>query len=223
MILTLQSDFIIMARAKGISPRRMLWVHALRMSHPVADHERGAADGGAASAARSSPSSSSARRASATGSSFAVQQNDLLVDPGDRRHPRRRSSCSPTSSSTCSTPSSTRASASPGRSVNERHDDARRRSAAERCGDARAESAIAEPASAGCRRSALIFGVALARRCSCSSPCSPTTCRSSAAPSSGVDGRRQLRLRPRRATSGSAATASAATCSPAASTAPASR
>ena len=32
MILTLQSDFIMLARAKGISPRRVLWVHALRMS-----------------------------------------------------------------------------------------------------------------------------------------------------------------------------------------------
>ena len=32
MILTLQSDSILMARAKGISPNRVLWVHALRMS-----------------------------------------------------------------------------------------------------------------------------------------------------------------------------------------------
>lgn len=32
MILSLQSDSIIMARAKGISPKRVLWVHALRMS-----------------------------------------------------------------------------------------------------------------------------------------------------------------------------------------------
>ena len=32
MILALQSDAINMARAKGISPRRVLWVHALRMS-----------------------------------------------------------------------------------------------------------------------------------------------------------------------------------------------
>ena len=32
MILTLQSDSILMARSKGISPRRVLWVHALRMS-----------------------------------------------------------------------------------------------------------------------------------------------------------------------------------------------
>ena len=32
MILTLQSDSINMARSKGISPRRVLWVHALRMS-----------------------------------------------------------------------------------------------------------------------------------------------------------------------------------------------
>ena len=32
MILTLQSDAINMARSKGISPRRVLWVHALRMS-----------------------------------------------------------------------------------------------------------------------------------------------------------------------------------------------
>ena len=32
MVLTLQSDAINMARAKGISPRRVLWVHALRMS-----------------------------------------------------------------------------------------------------------------------------------------------------------------------------------------------
>lgn len=32
MILTLQSDFIMLARAKGMSPRRILWGHALRAS-----------------------------------------------------------------------------------------------------------------------------------------------------------------------------------------------
>ncbi len=32
MSLTLQSDFIMLAKAKGISPRRILWVHALRSS-----------------------------------------------------------------------------------------------------------------------------------------------------------------------------------------------
>jgi peptide/nickel transport system permease protein len=32
MILTLQGDSILMARSKGISPSRVLWVHALRMS-----------------------------------------------------------------------------------------------------------------------------------------------------------------------------------------------
>lgn len=32
MILALQSDSVIMARSKGISPRRVLWVHALRSS-----------------------------------------------------------------------------------------------------------------------------------------------------------------------------------------------
>lgn len=32
MILTLQSDFINLARAKGVSPSRVLWVHALRSS-----------------------------------------------------------------------------------------------------------------------------------------------------------------------------------------------
>jgi peptide/nickel transport system permease protein len=32
MIITLQSDSVMMARSKGISPRRVLWVHALRMS-----------------------------------------------------------------------------------------------------------------------------------------------------------------------------------------------
>ncbi|MBA3288582.1 MAG: ABC transporter permease [Acidimicrobiia bacterium] len=32
MILTLQSDAVMMARAKGISPQRVLWVHALRAS-----------------------------------------------------------------------------------------------------------------------------------------------------------------------------------------------
>lgn len=32
MITTLQSDFIMLARAKGMSPRRILWVHALRAS-----------------------------------------------------------------------------------------------------------------------------------------------------------------------------------------------
>mgnify|MGYP001818635136 CR=1 FL=1 len=32
MSLTLQSDFIMLAKAKGVSPRRVLWVHALRAS-----------------------------------------------------------------------------------------------------------------------------------------------------------------------------------------------
>jgi peptide/nickel transport system permease protein len=32
MALTLQSDFIMLARAKGMSPRRVLWRHALRSS-----------------------------------------------------------------------------------------------------------------------------------------------------------------------------------------------
>jgi len=32
MIVTLQSDYIMLARAKGMSPRRVLWVHALRGS-----------------------------------------------------------------------------------------------------------------------------------------------------------------------------------------------
>jgi peptide/nickel transport system permease protein len=32
MVLTLQSDFINLARAKGVSPSRVLWVHALRSS-----------------------------------------------------------------------------------------------------------------------------------------------------------------------------------------------
>lgn len=32
MVLTLQQDFITLASAKGVSPRRVLWVHALRNS-----------------------------------------------------------------------------------------------------------------------------------------------------------------------------------------------
>lgn len=32
LIMTLQSDFIMLARAKGVPPRRILWVHALRSS-----------------------------------------------------------------------------------------------------------------------------------------------------------------------------------------------
>ena len=32
MILALQSDAVLMARSKGISPQRILWVHALRAS-----------------------------------------------------------------------------------------------------------------------------------------------------------------------------------------------
>jgi peptide/nickel transport system permease protein len=32
MVMTLQSDFIMLARAKGLSPRRILWRHALRAS-----------------------------------------------------------------------------------------------------------------------------------------------------------------------------------------------
>jgi peptide/nickel transport system permease protein len=32
MVMTLQADFVTLASAKGVSPRRVLWVHALRNS-----------------------------------------------------------------------------------------------------------------------------------------------------------------------------------------------
>ena len=67
MILTLQSDAINMARSKGISPRRVLWVHALRMSilslMTSVALQMSALIGGT----RGRRSSSSGRRASASG------------------------------------------------------------------------------------------------------------------------------------------------------------
>jgi peptide/nickel transport system permease protein len=78
MIGTLQSDSLIMARAKGISPRRILWVHALRMSMlslmTSVALQMAALLGGAVIAEQFfGPKGLGDRLV------FAIQQNDLLV------------------------------------------------------------------------------------------------------------------------------------------------
>jgi len=78
MITALQSDSVIMARAKGISPRRVLWVHALRMSllslMTSVALQMAALLGGAVIAEQFfGPKGIGDRLV------FAIQQNDLLV------------------------------------------------------------------------------------------------------------------------------------------------
>jgi peptide/nickel transport system permease protein len=78
MISALQSDSVIMARAKGISPRRVLWVHALRMSllslMTSVALQMAALIGGAVIAEQFfGPKGIGDRLV------FAIQQNDLLV------------------------------------------------------------------------------------------------------------------------------------------------
>jgi peptide/nickel transport system permease protein len=78
MIITLQSDSVLMARAKGISPNRVLWVHALRMSilslMTSVALQMAALLGGAVIAEQFfGPKGIGDRLV------FAIQQNDLLV------------------------------------------------------------------------------------------------------------------------------------------------
>jgi peptide/nickel transport system permease protein len=78
MIISLQSDSVIMARAKGISPHRVLWVHALRMSilslMTSVALQMSALLGGAVIAEQFfGPKGLGDRLV------FAIQQNDLLV------------------------------------------------------------------------------------------------------------------------------------------------
>lgn len=78
MIIALQSDSVVMARAKGISPNRVLWVHALRMSvlslMTSVALQMAALIGGAVVAEQFfGPKGIGDRLV------FAVQQNDLLV------------------------------------------------------------------------------------------------------------------------------------------------
>jgi peptide/nickel transport system permease protein len=78
MISTLQSDSLTMARSKGISPRRILWVHALRMSMlslmTSVALQMAALLGGAVIAEQFfGPKGLGDRLV------FAIQQNDLLV------------------------------------------------------------------------------------------------------------------------------------------------
>ena len=78
MISALQSDSVLMARAKGISPQRVLWVHALRMSllslMTSVALQMAALLGGAVIAEQFfGPKGLGDRLV------FAIQQNDLLV------------------------------------------------------------------------------------------------------------------------------------------------
>lgn len=78
MITTLQSDFIMLARAKGMSPRRILWGHALRASilslvTSVALQLSGLVGGAVIAEQFFGPKGIGDRLV------FAVQQNDLLV------------------------------------------------------------------------------------------------------------------------------------------------
>ena len=79
MILTLQSDFIMLARAKGVSPGRVLWVHALRGVGAVADHERGAADVGADRRRGRSVETFFGPKGIGERLVFAIQGNDILI------------------------------------------------------------------------------------------------------------------------------------------------
>lgn len=78
MILALQSDSVVMARAKGISPRRVLWVHALRSSMlslmTSVALQMSALLGGAVVAEQFFGPKGIGDRLL-----FAIQQNDLLV------------------------------------------------------------------------------------------------------------------------------------------------
>ena len=78
MIIALQSDAIVMARSKGISPHRVLWVHALRMSilslMTSVALQMAALFGGAVVAEQFFGPKGIGDRLI-----FAVQQNDLLV------------------------------------------------------------------------------------------------------------------------------------------------
>ncbi len=78
MISTLQSDFIMLARAKGMSPKRILWGHALRASilslvTSVALQLSGLVGGAVIAEQFFGPKGIGDRLV------FAVQQNDLLV------------------------------------------------------------------------------------------------------------------------------------------------
>jgi peptide/nickel transport system permease protein len=78
MIISLQSDSVLMARSKGISPNRVLWVHALRMSilslMTSVALQMAALLGGAVIAEQFfGPKGIGDRLV------FAIQQNDLLV------------------------------------------------------------------------------------------------------------------------------------------------
>ena len=68
-----------MARAKGISPRPGAVGARPADVDPVADDERGPADGGAASAARSIAEQFFGPKGIGDRLVFAIQQNDLLV------------------------------------------------------------------------------------------------------------------------------------------------
>ena len=54
MVATLQEDYILMAKSKGMTNGRILWRHALRPSSLTLDHGRGAQRRHARRAARSS-------------------------------------------------------------------------------------------------------------------------------------------------------------------------
>ena len=184
MIIALQSDSVIMARAKGISPNRVLWVHALRMSvlslMTSVALQMAALLGGAVVAEQFFGPKGIGDRLI-----FAVQQNDLLVIQAiaaDRhrvrrlRQPRRR-------------PAVRRGRpADPPRQVARlMSDDPRHRSAtAHRRSSRRPRSRCASAAAGPDARRDVRRGVA--RRAGRSSPSSPTTCRSSAATTSASTG-----------------------------------
>ena len=114
MALTLQSDFITLASAKGVSPRRVLWRHALPELAVLPAHQR-------RSAARRPDRRRGHRRAAVRheGHGLVARLVDPLQGPvrgaGDRRHPRDRGRRREPESSTCCTPSSTHGSARCGR------------------------------------------------------------------------------------------------------------
>ena len=79
MILTLQSDFITLASAKGVSPNRVLWVHALRNSSFSLLTSVGVQSRRRRSAEPWSSSSSSTSTAWASLLVTSIQSKDLFV------------------------------------------------------------------------------------------------------------------------------------------------
>ena len=224
--LTLQSDFISLARAKGMSPRRDPVAPRPAQLAVLADHgDRLPARRAHRRRRRRRDVLRPRRHGHDAGRRHPVERP--VHGPGDRGHPRRHRRVRQPRRSTCCTPSSTRASASPGRSREGAPMNAQTLASPP---STAAEALVAQPALRPSQARMADAGRdlrhALARRASTFCAVfadylpfirhydrrSSSTARSPTATPSGRAG-----------TPGSAPTASGATCSPSASTAPARR